>query len=117
MVVGNELQLLEDGKKDQKDYDVEDQNGVGEAANKNGKRKRRKPRLIVAGEILSYSDVKSSQRVRKVDPSIPRRPKGRPKKYIDASQNVNGEEGVSNDKQIYGESNASVSVSSLSFLS
>lgn len=120
-MAGNELQLVAAVREDQSESSenfidddycvVEDQNHTGKA----GKRKRqrscrstkgvrtRKPRVIVAGEILHYSEGEGCEKVKTVDPTIPRRHRGRPKKDNDGSQEVNGE------------SNAVVSVSSLSF--
>lgn len=41
------------------------------------------PRLIVAGEIMAYSDV---EKVKEVDPSSPIKPKGRPRKFFHGCQ-------------------------------
>ncbi|XP_024989571.1 lysine-specific demethylase JMJ25-like isoform X2 [Cynara cardunculus var. scolymus] len=138
LIVGNELQLLAAGKEDQSgasetiidDYGtgeivaggdqscyLEYQNHAREAANRNRDRKnilscrvRRKPRLIVAGEIMTYSDVKRRRRsVKAGDATIPRRPRGRPRKYIHGPQRIGGVAGVSSDTKIHGDSNAGVS--------
>nr|XP_043633548.1 uncharacterized protein LOC122604737 isoform X2 [Erigeron canadensis] len=91
---------------------VEDQTHVGEAGNKNVGRKRRirrstkikvkgkprirKPRLIVAGEILDYSVVKECKpQVKKGDETIPTRSRGCTKRSIDGSEEVNADAGVS----------------------
>ncbi|KAI3735414.1 hypothetical protein L6452_14910 [Arctium lappa] len=133
LIMGNELQLLAAGKEDQSgasetiidDYgtgqivavgdQVEYQIHAGEAANRNRRKnifscRVRKPRLIVAGEIMTYSDVKRRRRsVKAGDATIPRRRRGRPRKYIDGSQIIRGQAGVSSDTKIHGDSNAGVS--------
>lgn len=108
---------------------VEDENHAGEVAKRKADRRHRstkgslkrkprlrKPRLIVAGEILTYSDVKgcNGSPVKTGDDTIPKT-RSRSKKYIDGSQEVNGETVGSGYSKILGESNAGVSVSSLSF--
>lgn len=119
-MAGNELQLVAAVKDDQSESSenfidddycvVEDQNRTGKAGKRKRQRScrstkgvRRKPRVIVAGEILHYSEGEGCEKVKTVDPAIPRKHRGRPKKDNDGSQEVNGE------------SNAVVSVSSLSF--
>ncbi|KAI3818984.1 hypothetical protein L1987_12806 [Smallanthus sonchifolius] len=96
LVVENKLQILAAGNEDQ----------TGNRKIKSTKGVKRKPRLIVAGEILAYSDVKSKRPVKKEDPNVPKRPRGRPKKYISGSRKLIG---VSGDRNIRGESNAGVS--------
>ncbi|KAI7727066.1 hypothetical protein M8C21_012167, partial [Ambrosia artemisiifolia] len=89
---------------------------AGESGNGNGKRKfrstkgvKRKPRLIVAGEILPYIEMKSKKPAKNEDPSVPKRPRGRPKKYIDGTRELIPEGGISGDIKTHGESNAGVS--------
>ncbi|XP_076956874.1 uncharacterized protein LOC143632186 [Bidens hawaiensis] len=53
---------------------------------------KKKPRLIVAGEILAYSEVK--KRKPRGDPDTPRRPRGRPKKYIPGTRTLIGERAI-----------------------
>ncbi|KAF5772248.1 putative transcription factor C2H2 family [Helianthus annuus] len=91
-------------------YVVEDANNAGE--NGNGKRKRKrkrekKPRLIVAGEILAYdNEVKSKKPAKKKeDPTVPKRPRGRPKKYIEGCRKLTRNRNIN----INGQSNAGVS--------
>ncbi|MFS7897353.1 putative AT hook, DNA-binding protein [Helianthus anomalus] len=95
-------------------YVVEDANNAGENRNGNRKRKRKrekKPRLIVAGEILAYdNEVKSKKPAKKKeDPTVPQRPRGRPKKYIEGCRKL------TRNRNINVQSNAGVSVSSTSF--
>ncbi|PWA85125.1 zinc finger, RING-type [Artemisia annua] len=115
LVAGNELQLVAAVREDQSESSenfidddycvVEDQNHTGKAGKRKRQRScrstkgvRRKPRVIVAGEILHYSEGEGCEKVKTVDP---RRPRGRPKKDNDGSQEVNGESNavVSNGHQ------------------
>ncbi|KAK9063146.1 hypothetical protein SSX86_017016 [Deinandra increscens subsp. villosa] len=125
LVVENKLAIVAVVKEDQNgatenivdDYCVvEDQNHAGESGNGNGNRKfrstkgvKRKPRLIVAGEILAYSDVKSKKPAKKDDANVPKRPRGRPKKNMDGSRKLRRKGGVSGDIKVHDESNACVS--------
>ncbi|KAL8217880.1 hypothetical protein R6Q57_021253 [Mikania cordata] len=125
LVVGNKLQVLEVGEEDQNgatndvidDYCVvDDENHVAKSGNGNINHKlrstkgvNRKPRLIVAGEILVYSDVKRKRPAKKEDPNVPKRPRGRPKKYIDGSRKLIRKGGVFGDIKVHGELNADAS--------
>ncbi|GKA19186.1 zinc finger, RING-type containing protein [Tanacetum coccineum] len=109
LVDANELQLVAAVEEDESgssenfvddDYCVvEDQNHTGKAGNRKRQRRcrstkgvrTRKPRVIVAGEILHYSEGEGCEKVTR----------GRPRKDNDGSQEVNGESnaGVSNGHQ------------------